>query len=460
MNGELFRDNNVPNKWIYTSIEYIAEEDKGSIRIGPFGSNLKKSELVDSGLKVYGQENVISGDYGIGNRFITELKFDSLSNYELKPGDFLITMMGTIGKTGILPEYAEKGIMDSHLIRIRLNENIINPNFFKYTFASHYIQRQIMRSSRGAIMKGLNSRIIRKVQVPIPPLNEQHRIVAKIEELFTKLDAGAEYLKQSKMKLEQYRQALLEEAFSKYGIEGEEWSTKKLSELIENSLIGIVRRRDHQNNNHDGVAYLKMNNIETKGRLDLSKMVYVEASDEEIDKYSLRNGDILINTRNSYELVGKNAVFINWKEPIIFNNNILRIRLKDDANPFFVSYQMQCSNFRKHLLQNKRATTNICALYQKDILNSPIRIPSLDNQTRIVERIDTQIPKIEYLKRIIEQSMISLDKTKQAILKKAFKGGLVPQDPSDEPADVLLKRIQEERNRDVYSQRRLKDYGK
>ena len=174
---------NLPNDWNWHTIEDLIEDEKGSIKIGPFGSSLRKSDLSKTGYKVYGQENVISDEYSLGDRYIDETKFSELHQYEIRPGDFLITMMGTIGNTSIVPPEIARGIIDSHLIRIRLRNDIIDSRYLASFFKSRLLCDQIESLSRGAIMSGLNTKTIKKIMVPLPPLETQRKIVAILDKV-------------------------------------------------------------------------------------------------------------------------------------------------------------------------------------------------------------------------------------------------------------------------------------
>jgi type I restriction enzyme S subunit len=198
-----------PKGWKRHTISQIVVKDKGAIKIGPFGSQLKKSELTEDGYKVYGQDNVISEDFTVGDRRISAGKFESMAVYELLPGDVVITMMGTIGKTAIVPDNIEEGIMDSHLIRIRLDKRVIDPSYFIWVFRHAGIQQQVLKGSHGAIMSGLNSTIVRNLAIPVPPLDLQRR--------FTKLVRGAgsirEFQSESEISINGLFDALVADAF-------------------------------------------------------------------------------------------------------------------------------------------------------------------------------------------------------------------------------------------------------
>ena len=122
----------IPQDWDIVPVSELVRKGDG-IKIGPFGSQLKKELLVKRGLKVYGQENVFHKNLEIGNRYLTKNHFIKLQSCELLEGDFIVSMMGTIGKTMVMPKSFEKGIMDSHLLRLRLRGDLIDTKFFLLT---------------------------------------------------------------------------------------------------------------------------------------------------------------------------------------------------------------------------------------------------------------------------------------------------------------------------------------
>ena len=169
----------IPEMWDVYQVEELAKPVKGSIKIGPFGSQLKKTELANSGIKVYGQENVISNDFDIGDRYISLEKYNKLQSVEVFPKDILVTMMGTLGFAATLPNDSRKGIMDSHLLRIQVNEALVMPEFVAMLLRdSTAVKHQITGLMQGSIMGGLNSKIVKALLLPIPPLDEQRKIIS------------------------------------------------------------------------------------------------------------------------------------------------------------------------------------------------------------------------------------------------------------------------------------------
>ena len=179
---------NFPKEWDVVNTEKLLKEGKDSIKIGPFGSQLKKDILVSNGFKVYGQENVYDNDFSIGKRYITKEKFEQLKSCEIKSGDILITMMGTIGSIGIVPPNIEIGIMDSHLLRLRIDHYNFDNKYVSYSLKSNFIQNQIQNLSVGCIMDGLSSSIIKRLIFLKPSLEEQKKIASVLSALDSKIE--------------------------------------------------------------------------------------------------------------------------------------------------------------------------------------------------------------------------------------------------------------------------------
>ncbi|MEJ1401934.1 MAG: restriction endonuclease subunit S [Candidatus Sedimenticola sp. (ex Thyasira tokunagai)] len=197
----------IPEDWEWKLLPELVISGGNAIKIGPFGSALKKEYLTKDGYKVYGQENVYDKDMVVGDRFIDHEHYSQLVSCSIKPGDFLISMMGTVGKCFIVPKVMQEGIMDSHLLRLRIDRNKLDKKLLIQFFQSPLVLRQIKQLSVGGIMEGLSSKIIKSIAVPVGSIEEQKKIAQALESVDTEVDAIAQRL----TKTRQLKQGMMQE---------------------------------------------------------------------------------------------------------------------------------------------------------------------------------------------------------------------------------------------------------
>ena len=159
-------------------IEDAVADEKNALKAGPFGSALKKKYYVTSGYKIYGQEQVISGDCTFGDYYIDEERYKSLENCAIQPGDVLISLVGTYGKLLVIPEVFEPGIINPRLVKITFDKEKVNPYYFKFFFQSESLKKALSENTHGGTMDILNLGIVRKIEMPLPPLKLQNEFVA------------------------------------------------------------------------------------------------------------------------------------------------------------------------------------------------------------------------------------------------------------------------------------------
>ena len=179
----------IPKTWKCVKVARVLEKSKDGIRVGPFGSSLTNAVVSASegDVKIYGQANLIRKDFNYGDKYVTQETYERLKDYEVRPGDVAVSMMGTIGKCCVVPDGIDLGIMDSHLIKIRLDGSIL-PKYFEYVYESYAVFEQLRNLSKGSIMSGLNSTIVKSAFVTLPTIMEQKAIVRYLDEKCEKMD--------------------------------------------------------------------------------------------------------------------------------------------------------------------------------------------------------------------------------------------------------------------------------
>ncbi len=373
--------------------------------------------------------------------------------------------------------------------------NFVNAPAFRTTVAS---------LQSGSTRKRISRKNLAKIQIPLPPLNEQRRIVEKIEELFTKLDAGVRALEETRALLKKYRRSVLKAA-----VEGElsrEWreahagEVEPASELLERILRerrekfadkkyrepaspdtsrlpalpdgwewaridslatikgGITKDSKRKYEDSRTVPYLRVANVQ-RGYLDLSELKEIEASTGVIEQLLLKPRDVLFTEGGDRDKLGRGWIWNGEIAECIHQNHVFRARLYSaDVEPKFVSWFGNTFGQVWFMEQGKQ-TTNLASINLTKLSAFPVPLPPKEEAKHIVEEVERRLSVIDNLEATIEANLKRAGGLRRSILARAFSGRLVGQDPEDEPAEVLLERIRSERQgagRKVGSRRKAK----
>lgn len=275
--------------------------------------------------------------------------------------------------------------------------------------------------------------LLQKCLFYLPPIEEQGRIVEKIEELFSDIDNGIKDLKTAQAQIKQYRQSVLKSAFEGKLYKTSEWKKTILEQHIEEINYGTSEKTK----DFGKIPVLRMGDIQ-EGKLVFNNLKYLDTVND--SKLLLKKGDLLFNRTNSAELVGKSAVFNN-EGTYSFASYVIKVRCKNTLNSNFICYYINSTAGRawaKTQISQQVGQANINGTKLK---NLSFLYPTLPEQQQIVAEIEKRFAVANEMEKAVNDSLLQAEKLKQSILKQAFAGKLVPQNPNDEPAAVLLERI-------------------
>ena len=489
-----------PESWEVVKLGSLVESEKGKKPINHVREQSSAHQLPYIDIQAFEKGVINSWTDGRDCRICDE-------------SDFLMVWDGS--RSGLVGK-GMKGALGSTLVRI--NFPLMENQYAFYFLQSKY--HQINSRAKGSGTPHVDPDLLWNYEFPIPPLNEQRRIVSKIEELFSELDKGVESLEKAREQLKVYRQAVLKHAFE--GKLTEQWreENKDKLETPEQFLICIKHEREaryeqvlsdwemsvkkwEQTNRAskkrakpkpvsepllidqedikcfsdlpDGWAWVRLGQLFF---VSPQNGIYKPASEygsgtqiiriddfyhgklirrtgfkklrlnhEEIEKYKVQDLDLIINRVNSIEFLGKCALVEGLTESTVFESNIMKCSVIEDviSKAYVVAY-LASHEGQNRLCKNAKHAVNQASINQTDVSNTLVPIASLKEQIFIVQQIRQ---KLSHADALIYQIEDFLEKTKvlrQSILKRAFSGQLVVQEPNDETAAMLLDRIRIAKN--------------
>ena len=371
-----------------------------------------------------------------------ELFDGELEKFRLRVGDLLVVegngSPNQIGRAARWRGDIENCVHQNHLIRVRPGEAIDSKYLTHYWNASRttgYL-RSIASSTSGLYV--LTAAKVRGVRIPLPPIGEQRRIVAAIEEQFSRLDAGVAALERVSQNLSRMRSA----AFALIADSVDVWLT--LGEIAE--VVGGVTKDAKRQSDPSflEVPYLRVANVQ-RGYLDLRAVTTIRVPTNTVDKLRLEPGDILFNEGGDRDKLGRGWIWEGKIKDCIHQNHVFRARLLTDKfDPRFIS--MHGNTFGRTWFEKMgKQTTNLASLNLTTLKSFPVPNLPVERQREIVAEVERRLSLIDSLQSATNDSLARCNSLRSSILAAAFSGMLVPQDSTDEPASALLERIAAER---------------
>lgn len=429
----------IPSHWQVKQIKHLLQSGKEGIKIGPFGSALKLDFIKESGYKIYGQENIIKDDFQLGYKYIDDDKYRELANYKLESGDIVVTMMGTTGKAKIVPKNIEVGIMDSHLTRIRINSKLLIPRLLELLINNSYlIASQVKFQSKGAIMDGLNSTIIKSLFIPIPPVQEQIEIVHHLNQKTSELDTLITKKEKLIELLKEERTAIINQAVTKgldpdvemkdSGADGGDhrwlgeiparWEVKKLKYLLKDIRGGGTPSTDNPE--------YWLGNIPWVSPKDM-KVPLIETTEDYVSEKAIIESSTQLIEPNQLLLVVRSGIL---KHTLPLAINLVPVTLNQDMKALYtnelisVSYLYWLFYGLAGLILNwcKKNGATVDSLDMEAFLNFSLAIPPLEEQNKIIDYIVAEKDRVDILTFKIEQEITLLKEYKTALISEVVTG--------------------------------------
>jgi type I restriction enzyme S subunit len=484
----------LPKGWVWAFLSELGELNRGKSKHRP-----RDDARLYGGKYPFIQTGDVRNSNSVIKTYTQTYNEFGLAQSKLWDKDTLcITIAANIAETALLGIPA---CFPDSIVGFISDNRVCSVHYIHYFIKS--IKTKLDSYAPATAQKNINLNILRIVSVPLPPLAEQHRIVAKIEELFTQLDAGVELLKKVKAKLKRYRQAVLKAA-----VEGnltKEWREANQGELEPASvLLERILKQRREKWEAEQLAKMKAQGKTPKDdswKLKYKEPVSPDTSDlpdlpdgwcwisaeqctslitdgEHITPERSESGVLLLSARNVkngwlsleevdyvpehiYKILAKRLVVQPGDVLLSCSGTVGRscvapeklkfalVRSVAVLKPFFLMGRFLSYSIRSPLLQSqineKKTQTAQANIFQGKIKKLVFALPNLLEQEKIVKEIEYCFSVIDQLEKTVDTNIKRAEKLRQTILKQAFEGKLVAQDPNDEPAEKLLERIKAEK---------------
>lgn len=444
------------------------------------GKVFKSKDWTESGLPIVRIQN-LNNPTAKFNFFEGKIE----EKYLIDTGTLLFAWSGTPGTSfGAHIWNHGPAVLNQHIFKVEISKKWLSTPFFRYAI-NQKLEELIAKAHGGVGLRHVTKGKFEKTEISLPPLNEQHRIIAKIDEFMECSTGMKEALDALLPLLDKYRQSVLASAFR--GDLTREWSKqnpeidpaeelidslgvpslpgfklyeegKTFSDLPENwkwaPLVNLLS--EGPNNGYspksgsDATGSLSFKlSATTKGFFDVSETT-VKRLYEKIDNNSrlwLENDDLLIQRANSLEYVGASAIFKGPPKTYIYPDLMMRVRIKHDGLRNYVWRYLNSDIARQYFRANATGTSgNMPKINRKTVNNLPIPIPPEYELHVINQKINHAMTLADGINKIVQDAINKQSSLNRSILAKAFRGELVPQDPRDEPSCALLERIKAERD--------------
>lgn len=400
------------------------------------GRAFKPSDWTDHGRPIIRIQNLNSADAKF-NHFSGQVE----GKFLVKNGDLLFAWSGTPGTSfGAHVWNGEQAILNQHIFRVEFPEHLIDKQFFKFAI-NQRLDELIDKAHGGVGLRHITKGKFEETTIQLPPLAEQLRIVAKLSGLTACTARARAELERVPVLVDHYKKMLLEALYS--GDLTNDWRKQQSLPNPKVTRLGDVASdlsygTSSKSSKVGRVPVLRMGNIQN-GELDWGDLVY-SIDETEIAKYKLVKGDVLFNRTNSPELVGKTATFDSSREAI-FAGYLIRVRCSNRLLPDYLTYCLNSPAGRQYCWRVKSDGVSQSNINATKLADFAFPLPSVQEQTEALKRTQAAFQWLDRVGGEHGAAARLVSHLDQAILAKAFRGELVPQDPADEPASVLLARI-------------------
>ena len=385
------------------------------------GDWIESKDQSTKGIRLIQTGNIGNGIYldkAHHAHFISEKTFSRLRCTEIFPGDCLISRLpDPVGRACIIPKAAEKMITAVDCTIIRFNKQIVPEYFVLYAQSNKYFI-DIDSESTGATRKRISRKNLEKISVPLPPLEEQKRIVAMMDKKFAQIETLKTAAEKNLQNTKQLFQAELEKAFSNL-----QYATVQIKDITTKIGSGATPKGGKTSYVEEGISLIRSMNV-YPFKFEYENLAHItDQQAKELQNVEIKQKDVLFNITGAS--IARCCVVPDDVLPARVNQHVSILRCKGEIiNPDYLCSIMNSPKSQKILLGIGEAGSTRQALTKSDLENFTIPLPPLEEQKHIVAYLDSLSEKVHQLEEIYTKQLADCDELKQSLLQKAFEGEL------------------------------------
>ena len=424
----------IPENWCWTNIESINQYS--GLSVDPMKQPDTIFELYSVPSSADDYPEIMAGSE-IGSSKQSVIKDDVL----------LCKINPRINRVWKVSQHTDNALLaSSEWIIIR--NSIINPDYLMFCFRSQYF-REFMLSNvsgvGGSLMRA-QPKFVKKYPVPIAPIAEQYRIVARIESLFAKLDEAKEKAQAVVDSFELWKSAILHKAFTgelterwrkEHGVGLDSWKNTTLSEMVSGFKYGTSEKSTY---NNSGMPVLRIPNVGT-GTLCFEDMKYLAHNDVDEANQVHENDLLIIRSNGSRDLVGKCAIVPALSRKFAYASFLIRIKPSERILPDYLALYLNSTDARTQMFKKAKSSAGIHNINSQELSSITINVPTIYEQSTIIAVLNNLLAKEQQAKETAEAVLAQIDTMKKAILAHAFRGELGTNDPAEESSVELIKAV-------------------
>lgn len=394
--------------------------NKNAVVSGPFGSNLKVSDYINMGVPILRLQNVGKGFFiNKDIKYISDKKANELKYHSFKAGDLVLAKLGIpIGKTCIVPDEFPNGIIVADVVRIRPDKKLVDYKFLEYFLNTDDVIGQLTGSITGATRPRVNLSDVRGIELNLPSLPEQKRIVTILDETFTAIDKAKANAEQNLKNVKELFEGYLRKMF-----ENENWETKTLKVLTTKIGSGATPRGGQKSYKSEGISLVRSMNVHDWEFRQKNLAFIDENQAKELDGVTLQEDDVLLNITGAS--VARCCVFPKEYIPARVNQHVSIIRPKKELlNARFLNLLLTSKPYKDQLLFTGGQGATRQAITKAQIESFKISIPPLKEQQTIVHQLDALLAETHKLEVVYKKKITDFEELKKSILHQAFSGNL------------------------------------